>query len=163
GEELKTFAMKGTIGRDGLEKRFDDLLQGETGGSIWRVDYAGFKGNPPIVQRRPVQGRNLTTSLDIDLQLAAEKVIGDYNDAAGAIDVTTGEVLVSASKPDYDPNDSAPRLSRATAQQINQNGAWLNRALNGVYPPGSTFKLVTAIAGLRNGWITPDSTADCEG
>jgi penicillin-binding protein 2 len=163
GEELKTFTMKGTIGRDGLEAHFDDRLQGETGGSIWRVDYAGFKVNPPIEQRLPVQGRNLTTSLDIDLQLAAEKVIGDYAGAAAAIDVNTGEVLVLASKPDYDLNDFAPRLSPAAAQQINENGAWLNRALNGVYPPGSTFKLITAIAGLRNGWITPDATANCQG
>ncbi|MDE3083839.1 MAG: peptidoglycan glycosyltransferase, partial [Verrucomicrobiota bacterium] len=162
GEELKTFALKGTTGRDGLEARFDNLLQGETGGWIWRVDYAGFKVNPPIQQRRPVQGHNLTTSLDIDLQLAAEQAIGDYTGAAVALDVATGEVLVMASKPDYDLNLFAPRLSAETAQQINAKGAWLNRALDGIYPPGSTFKLITSIAGLRNGRITPESTADCE-
>ena len=162
GEELKTFAMKGTVGRDGLEKKFDDLLQGETGGAIWRVDYAGFKVKP-IEQRRPVQGHNLTISLDIDLQQAAEKAIGDYTGAAAVVDVNTGEVLVLASKPDYNLNDFSPRLSFATAQQIHDKGAWYNRALDGLYPPGSTFKLVTAIAGLRNGWITPDSTADCQG
>ncbi|HXA14907.1 MAG TPA: penicillin-binding transpeptidase domain-containing protein, partial [Opitutaceae bacterium] len=163
GEELKTFTMKGTIGRDGLEAHFDDLLQGETGGSIWRVDYAGFKVNPPIQQRLPVQGHNLTTSIDIDLQLAAEQAIGDYTGAVAAIDVNTGEVLVLASKPDYNLNDFAPRLSAATSQQIHDSGAWLNRALDGTYPPGSTFKLITAIAGLRNGWITPETTANCQG
>lgn len=163
GDELKTFAMKGTIGRDGVEKHFDDQLQGETGGSIWRVDFAGFKVEPPIEQRTPVQGHNLTLSLDIGLQQAAEQAIGDYAGAAVALDVNTGEILVLASKPDYDLNDFAPRLSADAAQKINASGAWLNRAINGVYPPGSTFKLITAIAGLRNGWLTPDSTADCEG
>ncbi|HXB01781.1 MAG TPA: penicillin-binding transpeptidase domain-containing protein [Opitutaceae bacterium] len=163
GEELKTFSMKGTMGRDGLEAHFDDQLQGETGGSIYRVDYAGFKVDPPIQRRLPIQGHNLTTSLDIDLQLAAEQAIGDYTGAAAAIDVNTGEVLVLASKPDYNLNDFAPRLSAATAQQIHDQGAWLNHALDGTYPPGSTFKLITAIAALRNGWITPDTTFDCEG
>jgi penicillin-binding protein 2 len=163
GEELKTFSMKGTMGRDGLEAHFDDQLQGETGGSIYRVDFAGFKVDPPIQRRLPIQGHNLTTSLDIDLQLAAEQAIGDYTGAAAVIDVNTGEVLVLASKPDYNLNDFAPRLSAATAQQIHDQGAWLNHALDGTYPPGSTFKLVTAIAALRNGWITPDTTFDCEG
>jgi penicillin-binding protein 2 len=167
GEELKTFSMKGTMGRDGLEAHFDDRLQGETGGSIWRVDYAGFKVDRPIQRRVPIQGHNLTTSIDIDLQLAAEQAIGDYNGGVAAIDVNTGEVLVLASKPDYNLNDFAPRLSAATAQQIHDQGAWLNRALDGVYPPGSTFKLITAIAGLRNGVIFPDgpdeSTVDCDG
>jgi penicillin-binding protein 2 len=163
GEELKTFTMKSTVGRDGLEARFDDRLQGETGGAIWRVDYAGFKVDPPIQRRLPIQGHNLTSSIDIDLQLAAEQAIGDYTGAAAAIDVNTGEVLVLASKPDYNLNDFAPRLSTATAQQIHDQGAWLNRALDGIYPPGSTFKLVTAIAGLRNGFITPESTVNCTG
>ena len=75
----------------------------------------------------------------------------------------TGEVLVLASKPDYDLNDFAPRLSTATAQQIHDQGAWLNRALDGIYPPASTFKVITALAGLRNGWITPETTANCAG
>jgi penicillin-binding protein 2 len=163
GEELKTFSMKGTMGRDGLEAHFDNQLQGETGGSIYRVDYAGFKVDPPIQQRVPIQGHNLTTSIDIDLQLAAEQAIGDYTGAAAVIDVHTGEILVLASKPDYNLNDFAPRLSAATAQQIHDQGAWLNHALDGLYSPGSTFKLVTAIAALRNGWITPDTTFDCEG
>ncbi|HZP61069.1 MAG TPA: penicillin-binding transpeptidase domain-containing protein [Opitutaceae bacterium] len=162
GEELKTFAMKGTVGRDGIEARFDNQLQGETGGSIWRVDFAGFKVQP-IEQRRPVQGHNLNLSLDIDLQQAAEQAIGDYTGAAAAIDVNTGEVLVLASKPDYDLNDFAPRLSAATAKEIHDKGAWYNRALDGIYPPGSTFKLITTIAGLRSGVLDPDSSADCEG
>lgn len=75
GEDLLTFKMKGSVGRAGLEKKFDDHLQGETGGAIYRVDPAGYKVDRPIAKRLPVQGHNLTTSLDIDLQLAAEKAM----------------------------------------------------------------------------------------
>jgi penicillin-binding protein 2 len=83
--------------------------------------------------------------------------------AAVALDVATGEVLVLVSKPDYDLNAFAPRLSTATAADINARGAWLHRATQGLYPPGSTFKLITAQAGLRAGVIAPDSMVECTG
>ena len=101
GKDLKTFKLKGFIGRDGLEKRFDSQLQGKAGGEIFWVDPAGFKVNPPLEKRLPQQGQSLTTSLDIDLQLVAEQALGDRQGSAVAIDVRTGEVLVPASKPDY--------------------------------------------------------------
>ena len=164
GEDLATFKMKGTIGRDGLEKTFDAQLQGEVGGSIFRVDPAGYRVNPPLETRLPVQGKNLVTSLDVDLQLAAEEAIGDQIGAAVALDIHTGEVLVMASKPDYNLADFSPRLTNATATDINERKAWANRAINSVYPPGSTFKIVTSIAALRRGIVTPDQIiADCDG
>ena len=167
GEDLKTFAFKGTAGRDGLELQYDPLLQGETGSAIYRVDPAGFRVNPPLEKHAPRQGERLDISLDLDLQVAAEKAIDQFETlkgAAVALDVRTGEVLVLASKPDYDLNEFSPRLSTAAAQKIHETGAWTDLAIAGVYPPGSTFKLITAIAGLRSGLITPDGfTADCEG
>ena len=63
GDDLRTFKLKGSIGRDGLEKIFDDRLQGEVGGSIFRVDPSGYRINPPLEKRQPVQGQNLITSL----------------------------------------------------------------------------------------------------
>jgi penicillin-binding protein 2 len=167
GEDLKTYAFKGTVGRDGLELQYDSLLQGETGSAIFRVDPAGFRVNPPLKKHAPKQGERLDTSLDLDLQLAAEKAIDQFETlkgAAVALDVHTGEVLVLASKPDYDLNEFSPHLSTAAAEKIHETGAWTNQAIAGVYPPGSTFKLVTAVAGLRSGLITPDTvTEDCEG
>jgi penicillin-binding protein 2 len=164
GEGLTTLKMKGTVGRDGLEKQFDSLLQGEAGYTILRVDPAGYKVNPPIEHRLPVQGHSLTSSLDIDLQTAAEDAIGDQTGAAVALDVRTGEVLVMASKPGYDLNVFSPRLSVAAAADIEARKAWSNIALNGVYSPGSTFKIVVSTAALRTGSITPeDMPADCEG
>ncbi len=164
GEDLKTFAMRGSLGRDGLEKSFDSELQGQSGGSIFRVDQAGYKVNPSIQERLPVQGRNLRTSLDIDLQLAAEQAIGDQDGAAVALDPRTGEVLVLASKPDYDLNTFYPRMTQSTVADIEKRGAWLDRAINGFYPPGSTFKTLVTIAGLRRGTLSPtDTSIDCEG
>jgi penicillin-binding protein 2 len=163
GEDLRTFRMRGTMGRTGLERRFDELLQGEAGGTIFRVDPAGFKINPPLETRRPVQGRHLVSSLDLELQRVADAAMGRHKGAAVAMQITTGEVLVMVSKPDYDLNLFAPSLSAAAAKDIEERGAWLNRAAQGLYPPGSTFKLVTALAGLRSGAVDPSTRSVCTG
>ncbi len=165
GSDLRTFKMKGAIGRNGLEAEFDDRLQGETGGIIYRVDPSGYRVEPPLEKRTPVQGGSLTVTLDIDMQIAAEKAMGELGLAGAcvALDVRTGEVLTLASLPAYDLNDFSPRLGQATAAQINEQGAWINRATQGLYPPGSTFKLITALAGLRAGTITPLSVVECTG
>lgn len=163
--DLTTFKMKGSIGKTGLEAAFDEQLQGESGGTIFRVDPSGYRVNPPIDKRLPVQGKSITSSLDIDLQLAAESALADaqLTGAAVALDVNTGEVLVLASKPDYNLEDTSPVITRATFAKIQDEGAWLNRAVQGLYPPGSTFKLITAIAGLRKGSIRLDSDIECTG
>lgn len=164
GDDLTTFKMPGTSGKDGLELRFDAQLQGEAGGRIYRVDPSGYKINPPLESRAPKQGKHLVTSLDIELQIAAEEAIGDQTGAAVAIDIRTGEVLVMASKPDFDLSKFSPKASRETVADMNERGVWTNLALNGFYPPGSTFKILTSIAGLRRGVITPDDAiVNCTG
>jgi penicillin-binding protein 2 len=165
GEDLKTFKMKGTMGREGVEKKFDALLQGEAGGAIFRVDPTGNRIQPPIQQVFPKQGKKLQLSLDIDIQIAAEARMAESGmaGAAVAIDVATGEVLVLASKPDYDLSRFVPRLGTATAAEITERGAWYKRAIQGAYPPGSSFKILTTIAGLRSGKVTLDSTVNCPG
>ncbi len=165
GAELTTFKMKGTLGREGLERRFDSLLQGTTGGAIYRVDPSGYRINPPLSKRQPMHGRDLHTSIDSDLQKAAEKAMADTGLAASAaaIDIRTGEVLVLASNPDYNLTDFVPRLSHAAAREITERGAWLHRATQGLYPPGSSFKILTAIAGLRARSTTPTALVNCSG
>lgn len=164
GAELTTFKMKGSTGRDGLERRFDQLLQGEAGGTIYRIDPARYRVEA-LTKRLPVQGNNIVSSLDIDLQVAAEQEmeLTEMKGAAIALDVNTGEVLVLASKPDYDLNLFSPRLSRATARTIEEQGAWLNRAVQGVYPPGSSFKILVTQAGMRAGNIGPNTQTNCTG
>ena len=164
GEDLTTFRVPGASGQNGLEKWFDDQLQGEAGGRIYRVDPAGYRINPPLAERAPKQGRELVTSLDIDLQVAAEETIGDQRGAAVAIEIATGEVLVLASKPDYDLNKFSPRATNEYVADMTARGAWVNLAVNGFYPPGSTFKILTSIAGLRAGVLTPDDPiVNCAG
>lgn len=164
GEDLMTFKMVGSKGRDGLEARFESTLEGKAGGTVYRVDPGGYRVEA-LHQRKPVQGKNLISSLDIDLQLAAEERLRENEMAAAAValDVNTGEVLVMASLPDYDLNDFSPRLTQTVATDINERGAWLNRSVNGLYPPGSSFKILVTIAGMQAGTIIPEKTINCGG
>ncbi|MBT5901336.1 MAG: peptidoglycan glycosyltransferase [Opitutaceae bacterium] len=164
GKDLMTFKMVGSKGRDGLEGRFESTLEGKAGGTVYRVDPGGYRVEA-LHRRLPVQGENLISSIDIDLQLAAEERLREYDLAGGAValDVNTGEVLVMASLPDYDLNDFSPRLTQTVATDINERGAWLNRPVNGLYPPGSAFKILVTIAGMQAGTITPEKTINCGG
>lgn len=162
GDSLLTFRNEGQIGRSGLEKEFNKELQGLTGGEIWTVDPSGFQYER-VVHEQPRKGGDLTTSLDIDVQLAAENALGDKTGAVVAIEIETGEVLALVSKPAYDLNDLSPFISFEVDREIREKGAWLNRAIQGLYPPGSTFKLVTAMAGLRAGTINNQTIIDCQG
>ena len=164
GNELKTFASKGIFGRSGVEKYYDDILQGKMGSEIWIRDPKGYKVE--LVQREaPQQGQDLQLSLDIDLQLVAEQGFDAYEDigAMVVLDIETMEILAMASKPDYNLNDTSPFLSFATAKEIEAKGAWQNKAVQGLYPPGSPFKLITAVAGLKAGIIDPNETVLCTG
>lgn len=181
-----TVKMRGTTGKDGLEARFNDLLQGKPGIATYRVDPTGYRVDDPLDKRLPIQGQSITTSLDIDLQIAAEDAFRARDEieetgetdangqkivktklqagAAVAIDVRTGEVLALVSAPTFDLNSFMPTLSQENVETMNDTGAWNNRAVNGLYEPGSTFKVLTAIAGLRNGVIEPAVThVECHG
>lgn len=157
----------GLVGDSGVEKQYDARLQGRPGSAIIRVDAWGDPTDPPLDRRDPVPGGDLVLSLDIDLQLAAERAMaatpGVPRGAAVAISVATGEVLVLASKPDFDLNTVSPTLAPATNLRIESEGGWLNRGIQGLYPPGSTFKIFTAIAGLRRGTLHPRDVLHCEG
>jgi penicillin-binding protein 2 len=159
---IKTFTFKTKQGKTGLERHFDTHLSGQTGTEMWRVDPLGFQDSLLEIET-PKQGQDLITSIDIDLQLAAETALGERRGAAIALDVATGEVLAIASHPNYDLNDLSPFIPRKTFDAINERGAWLNRTLQLSYPPGSTFKLITSIAGMRHGTITDQTEHDCQG
>lgn len=161
-EGLKTFRIKRKEGKTGMEKEFDEVLKGQSGGEVWLVDHRGFQYSQ-IEKKIPIQGNRILTSLDIDMQRIAEEAMGDKVGAVVAMKVKTGEVLVLASKPNYDLNELTPFIPTRVFNRINNDGAWLNRATQGLYPPGSTFKIITAIAGLKDGIMTPDTEVMCEG
>lgn len=162
GQSVVTFRLRGRRGASGVEAAFDDLLTGQTGGEVWVVDPSGFQYGR-VAHRPPVKGGDLVLSLDVDIQQAAEQGLRGLTGAAVALDIQTGEVLALASAPDYDLNDFTPVLSRAASERITERGAWYHRAVQGLYPPGSTFKLITAVAGLRSGHIPPNATSYCSG
>ena len=163
-DDLRAFKYPGIVGFDGLEAQYNAQLDGQAGGRVILVDPHGYTLKRDLPERKPVQGKSLTTSLDIELQKVAEDAIGDQHGAAVAIDIATGEVLVLVSKPDYDLNEVSPSASVAKYAEIQEQGGWFNRAIQGLYPPGSTFKLLTTIAGLRSGELTPDKKIiDCDG
>lgn len=159
---LKNFTYKTKIGKTGIEKHFNNLLAGTDGFEIWQVDPLGFQ-NKRLNLTPPKQGDDLITSIDISIQKAAEIALGDRTGAAIAIDIETGEILCLASHPTYNLNDLSPFISQKTFDEINEAGAWLNRSVQLSYPPGSTFKLITAIAGLRHGLVDESTKVTCAG
>ncbi|MGF1483954.1 MAG: peptidoglycan D,D-transpeptidase FtsI family protein [Opitutales bacterium] len=160
--ELRTFKLEGKVGKSGLELSYDTHLQGQSGRQVWRVDPVGYPYEL-VEEQLPVPGETLRTSLDLDLQRVAETGLGDKKGAVVAIEVKTGEILALVSKPDYNLNDMTPFISRATWNDILERGAALNRATRGLYPPGSTFKIITAIAALETDTLQPDEILYCGG
>ena len=159
---IKNFAYKTKIGKTGLENIFNHQLKGQNGHEIWQVDPLGYQSKQ-LELKPPTQGNDLIISLDIELQKIAETALGDRTGAVIAIDVETGEVLALVSHPNFDLNDLSPYIPQKTFNEINESGGWLNRSVQLSYPPGSTFKLITAIAGLKAELIDESTTVNCPG
>lgn len=162
GSDLRTYSFTGKIGKTGVERAFESVLSGDIGAKIWVVDLAGYQYDN-VVNVKPKKGGNVVTSLDIDLQAVIEDSFGDRKGAAVVLDVKTGEVLSMVSKPDYDPNSLSPYISYKVNDEITARDAWLNRATQGRYPPGSPYKIITAMAGLMTGVIDENSVKTCNG
>lgn len=153
------------IGRAGMEAYYDDLLRGKDGGRQVEVDAAGSPVKE-MERKNPVSGHNMHLTLDLNLQLAAEKAmdaqlangIGAHGIAVVAMDPNTGAILAMASRPSYNPNWFTRGITAAEWRQINTNPyhPMENRAITGQYPPGSTFKLITGSAALELKKVRPD-------
>jgi len=162
GENLKTFSFKGKIARDGMEKSLDHILSGKTGAAVWRVDPGGHKYREIREKGKlPVRGDSIISSIDAELQEVAEAALQDRTGSVIALDIKTGEVLVIASKPDYDLNTLSPFIPQHVFDDISNRGAWFNRSVQGEYPPASTFKIITAIAAMRTAGLDPDKKYEC--
>ena len=177
-EELKdqNYSMNDTIGKQGIEKCFEQYLRGTDGtnGVEQSLDGRHVRLIESVV---PKPGNNVVLTLDTNLQQTAEQALADTiamiqrksgegpghdaeSGALAAIDVNTGEILALASYPSYDPaffNENYEVLSH------DKNLPMFNRAIGGAYEPGSTFKMLTAIAALEEGVITPDDFIEDKG
>lgn len=153
--ELKSLPVsqyRGTnhIGKIGIEKTYEEYLHGTTGYAEIETNAQGRAVNS-VDALDPVPGANLYLTLDIDLQKTAYDALGDYNGAAVAIEIQSGDVLVFASRPGFDPNPFVYGISSKAyrALQESDDQPLFNRALRGQYPPGSTLKPFIGLAGLE--------------
>ena len=154
------------VGQAGVEKIYNKLLMGEDGARRVKVNSMGREIE--TLEEIPAnEGRRVQLTIDIDLQRAAEEGFraGGFNGAAVVMDPRTGEVLAFTSVPGYDPNDFAAGVERATWNGLLSNPLkpLQNRAIQGLYSPGSTFKIAVAVAALEEGIITPNFRVSCGG
>lgn len=152
------------VGKAGIEKQYETVLHGEDGGQEIEVDAKG-RTRRVLDYKPPVPGSTIVLSIDRDLQIAAERAMQGKTGAAAAINPQTGEVLALVSKPDFDPNVFVKKVKLEDWNKIIQNKAHplQNRAIGNMYPPGSTFKPVTAAAALEGGVCTANSSTHCSG
>src|SRR5215470_9665705 len=159
------------VGQAGIEKIYNALLMGQDGAKVVVVNSLGREIRT-LEEVAPTEGKRLQLTIDYDVQKAVEDPFKASREArltnAGAavvLDPKTGDVLAFASEPAYDPNAFAAGIDRATWASLTTDGQRpLNdRALQGRYSPGSTFKMAVALAGLQEGVITPDFKVHCAG
>ncbi len=152
------------IGKSGVEARWQSVLNGTRGGEQVEVDAAGRKIRT-ISMKTPLPGANIGLTIDLDLQMTAEKALIGQKGAIAALDPDTGAVLALASSPSVDPNLFISGIDRDTWHDIatSQDYPLQDRAISGQYPPASVFKIIVALAGLEEGVIDPDETVICRG
>ncbi|MBI5868945.1 MAG: hypothetical protein HZB43_11790 [candidate division Zixibacteria bacterium] len=153
----------------GLEKRDDDLVRGVDGVRHWEVNALGqlvgpMPGYPDV---SPIPGNDMMLALDVNLQILADSLLSGYDaGTVAAVDIRTGEVLCFVTRPGYDANAFSGTLSSLEWNSLRDDPLkpLLNRAAKGLYPPGSTAKLLTAGAALEAGIVgTSDRFGGCGG
>jgi penicillin-binding protein 2 len=151
------------VGKSGVELQYNQVLMGKNGSRQVLVNSKG-KEVGELDQKPAVPGHNLKLTLDIDLQIAAEEAMGDKNGAMIAMDPHTGEILAMVSRPTFDPNDFAVRISRAEWNKLvtDPDKPLLNKAIQAQLAPGSTFKILMSVAGWQEG-IAQTLNVHCNG
>jgi penicillin-binding protein 2 len=154
------------VGQAGIEKVYNAMLMGADGAKRVVVNSVGREIRV-LDEDAPTEGKRLQLTIDYDVQKAIEdgfKVAG-FNGAAVVLDPANGDVLGFTSVPSYDPNAFAAGIDRSTWASLNADDLkpLQDRAIQGRYSPGSTFKMAVALAGLEEGIITPDFHAHCAG
>ncbi|MBL8503164.1 MAG: penicillin-binding protein 2 [Rhodocyclaceae bacterium] len=147
------------FGKTGLEQKYEFELHGQTGFEQVEVD-AGGRAVRVLARTAPLPGNNLVLTLDAKLQQVVERAFGQRRGALVAIEPATGGILALVSMPGYDPNLFVDGISPQDWEGLNtsEDKPMVNRALNGAYPPGSTFKPFMALAALETGKRTPQQT-----
>jgi penicillin-binding protein 2 len=151
------------VGRSGVEATYDAVLRGTDGSRDVIVNSHG-KELGHLGQELAIPGKDLRLTIDLDIQMAAEKAMEGKNGALIAMDPHTGEILAMVSRPTFDPNQFSVRLTRAYWNQIitDPNHPLLNKTIQAQLAPGSTFKIIMSFAGLEEG-VAQDMHVVCNG
>jgi penicillin-binding protein 2 len=151
------------VGKSGVELQYNQVLMGKNGSRQVLVNSKG-KEVGELDQKPAVPGHNLKLTVDIDLQIAAEEAMEDKNGAMIAMDPRTGEILAMVSRPTFDPNDFAVRISRGEWNKLvtDPDKPLLNKAIQAQLAPGSTFKILMSVAGWQEG-IAQTLNVHCNG
>jgi len=166
-KELKEYGYRMTdlIGKDGIEKTHESYLKGKSGAVQYETDSRGRLLEVLSIQE-PVEGKSVQLSLDLDLQLHVHELMESQMGAIAVMELNQGGVLALVSEPSFDPNIFA-RPSKYQKDIVfllkDPKKPLINRAIAGEYPPGSTFKMVSAHTGLNNGKINSNTSFFCPG
>jgi penicillin-binding protein 2 len=165
-EEQDIYRPGEMVGKMGLERLREKDLRGEKGQEYMEVNSLGFEQRN-LKGLEPLPGNDIQLTLDVDLQDAAEKIMMDESKSGAvvAVEVNTGRLLLVASSPVLDLSKFVGGISKKSWDEMLNNPLHplINKTVQGQYPPASTYKIVTALAGLAEGIITPDSTVYCPG
>lgn len=162
--DKKNYAGTSFVGKTGIEKQYETLLHGKSGKKQIERNVEGRVISTKNIQE-PKKGSDLYLSIDLDLQKKAEFLLKNKRGSIVAINTTNGEVLAMVSTPIYNPNWFVNGISHKNYNQLqtSKDIPQLNRAIQGLYPPGSTIKPMVALAGLEQGVITAHSEVYCPG
>jgi len=152
------------IGKKGIERVYDQILRGEDGGVQVEVDASGIQRRT-LAYKKPIQGQTLQLSIDWKVQELAENLLGDQIGSIVVTNPRTGEILALVSHPNFDPNEFVSGISFKDWNKLmkDKNHPLENRAIQGQYPPGSIFKLITALGALEEGVINFNKVFLCKG
>jgi penicillin-binding protein 2 len=152
------------IGKIGVEKWMEDTLRGEAGTKRIEVNSAG-RVMRELERQEGDPGTDIRLTIDAGVQNFAEARLGEESAAVVVVDVTNGDIICIASSPSFDPNLFVRGISSADYRTLtdNERRPLANKTVSGAYPPGSTFKMVTALAALGAGVMTPETRVNCPG
>ena len=162
--DFKDVPSNAFIGQWGVEKLYDRQLRGTSGERIIEMDALGRELRL-IKEKSPIRGDDVKLAMDIKLQKEAEESFGEKTGALVAMKPDTGEILALISRPSFDPNLFARGIKQRQWEDLNQNKKlpFLNRSLQSQYPPGSTFKIITAIAAMEESVVDVNTKVTCTG
>ncbi|MGA7687255.1 MAG: penicillin-binding protein 2 [Terriglobales bacterium] len=161
--QFELYSPGDVVGVSGVEKEYNSVLMGKNGSRRAIVNSRGREvGRLDETAAEP--GKQLKLTIDLDLQIAAEQALGDRNGAIVAMDPRTGEILAMVSRPTFDPNDFAVKISKGEWNKLvtDDDHPLLNKAIQAQLAPGSTFKIIMATAGLQEG-IAQTLHVNCTG